>query len=412
MSGDHSSAAKIHVLGLAPLSRRLGEKWPRLSSLVHQLFETALEREQGPSDHFISLDELSYVVTFHDLSPAEANLACTAIAKTVCQKLFGDQIDEVAVRSLVSEITTPKEGIAALDGKLIEQLLEKFGTETVISKSRYSGSPDPVVLHTGNPQPPRLPWTQQIRKSQDLISKLGLKLGFFPVWELRKRTSSSLYLAPFSGNAAQMQTRGIRALDGIGDKEISDIEIDLLNAAAAYAMRIGETGQVAAVGVGISYDTISQFHTRMRYLSALQKIPAQASSPILLKIERIPSGAPIARIAELAAMMRFPSIRITAEFKELNTLPEMDIRIGAIGLGGVIPQDADHALALHIMKKLARRAADQKAFAFLDRLDSAELVNSAVQNNIRFGSGNALGTKHFSGLEVVPGLPLVARPAD
>lgn len=408
MPGDHSSTAKIHVLGLAPLSRRLGDKWARLSSLVHQLFETALEHEQGPSDHFVSLDELSYVVTFHDLSTAEANLACTAIAKTVCQKLFGDQIDEVAVRSLVSEITMPKGEMVALDAKAIELLLEKFGTETVVSKSRHSGSPDPVVLHTGNPQPPRLPWTQHIRKSQDLITKLGLRLGFFPVWELRKRASSSLYLTPFAGSAAQSQIRGIRALKGMSDRDIADVEIELLNAAAAYAMRIGETGQVAAVGVGVSYDTMSQFHTRMRFLSALQKIPTQASSPILLKIERIPPGALIARIAELIAMMRFPSVRIAAEFDELNALPDMDIRIGATGLGGFIPQDVDHALATHIMKKLARRATDQKAFAFLDRLDTAELVDSAMRHNIRFGTGAALGTKYLSGLEAVPRLPLAA----
>src|SRR6202008_3148707 len=151
MSNEFSSAAKIHVLGLSPLRRRLGDKWDRLSALVHQLFETALGRAQGPSDHFTSLEDLPHFVTFHDFSPAEANLACTAIAKTVCQKLFGDQIDEVAVRSLVSEITMPKDSTVALDGKMIEQLLEKFGTEVVISKSRHSSSSEPVVLHTGNP---------------------------------------------------------------------------------------------------------------------------------------------------------------------------------------------------------------------------------------------------------------------
>ena len=44
----HTAAAKLHVLNLAPIKERLGEKWPKLSGLVHKLFETALREAQGP----------------------------------------------------------------------------------------------------------------------------------------------------------------------------------------------------------------------------------------------------------------------------------------------------------------------------------------------------------------------------
>src|ERR1700709_2518077 len=57
------SAAKLHVLQLGPIKDRLGDKWPKLSGLVHQLFEAAIRTAQGPRDHFVRLDELSYVVT-------------------------------------------------------------------------------------------------------------------------------------------------------------------------------------------------------------------------------------------------------------------------------------------------------------------------------------------------------------
>src|SRR4051812_27768863 len=94
-------AAKLHVLQLEPIKAKVGERWPRLSLLVHTLFENALKRAQGPLDHFVQVDELSYVVTFHGRSLHETTLACAAIAQEVCARLFGEGAEEVSVRSVV-----------------------------------------------------------------------------------------------------------------------------------------------------------------------------------------------------------------------------------------------------------------------------------------------------------------------
>ena len=61
--GAAKPAAKLQVLGLAPLKHRLGPRWEKLSGLAYHL-EAAIGRVQGPYDHFIAVDELSYVVTF------------------------------------------------------------------------------------------------------------------------------------------------------------------------------------------------------------------------------------------------------------------------------------------------------------------------------------------------------------
>lgn len=41
---------------------------------------------------------MTYVVTFHDLTLAEASLACTCVAKEVCDLLFGADVDEISIR--------------------------------------------------------------------------------------------------------------------------------------------------------------------------------------------------------------------------------------------------------------------------------------------------------------------------
>ena len=402
------ASAKIHVLGLAPLKKKLGPRWDKLSDLVHKLFETAIEKVQGPSDHFMPLDELSYAVTFRDLSLTETNLACIVIAKDVCRLLFGKQIDEIAVRTIVGEIVASAFTDDCKDRALIERLIEQHGTETVVTQSVHAATRHPEVSVLSHPpRPPQLA-TDQIDLAHHAAANLGAGLGLFPVWELSKATSSSLILAPFTSNAGAIVSCGRRALGSADEKQILEIEIAMLNAAAAYADRVAGAGKICAIAVGVSYETLGGFHSRIRYITALQKIKTQPSTPILLKLEQIPVGTPLARVAELVAMLRAPNIRALLEFQTLMSLPSLDIKLGAIGIGGQMPAGTDHVNALLIAERVARQAANQKAFAFIDRLDTGRLVEAAISCHIRFGTGSAVSSCHFTGLEEIPEFPMTS----
>jgi hypothetical protein len=403
--GAAKPAAKLQVLGLAPLKHRLGPRWEKLSGLVHKLFEAAIGRVQGPYDHFIAVDELSYVVTFRHLSLAETDIACVAIAKEVCNMLFGNQIDEISVRSLVAAICEPVEPDKSQWGKQIESMLEESGTETVVTLSAHSGVREPVISIAGQVQKPALPAMQAIEQARGVVEQLGLKLGLFPIWELRKNTSSALFLYPWS-SAGRTPVSGRRALEGMHAPAITDTEITLLNAAAACAMRIHDADKICAVGVGVSYATLSAFHTRIRYVTALQKIRVPSSSPIMLKIEQIPAGTPVARIAELVAMIRFPNLRLILEFQTLAAIPELDIQVGAAGYGGAMPANADAELAVFLAEKLVQRAGTQKGFAFIEKLDSILHASAAYSAGVRFGTGSGLSTWHLPGLDTVPDFPM------
>ena len=171
-------AGKIHVLGLAPLKHRLGPKWDRLTGLVHKLFETAINRTQGPRDNFVLLSELSFAVTFNGLSLSEANLACVAIAREVCQMLFGEQVDEISVRAIVGEITSASLADLVEAGPRIEAMLERCGAETVITQSVNSGSAGPVVAASRPAPSPAPSALRHIENARALLAPHGLRLGF------------------------------------------------------------------------------------------------------------------------------------------------------------------------------------------------------------------------------------------
>src|ERR1700734_3613077 len=99
-----NSAGKLHLLDLAQIKGKLGDKWLRMSAHVERFFETAIRHSLGPGDTYSRLDELSYVVLFRGLSPIEAQLKCRVISEEVCQRLFGEQGMQVKLRNLVAHV--------------------------------------------------------------------------------------------------------------------------------------------------------------------------------------------------------------------------------------------------------------------------------------------------------------------
>src|SRR3569623_1233020 len=128
------AAAKLHVLNLEPIKLRLEGKWPRLSGLGHALFEIALQQKQGPLDGFVGVGELAYVATFHGRTTEQAAQACAAIAKEVCELLFGDGAGDISVRSLVGMVPASL-ARAPMNAREMADTLEWVGEESVITKT-------------------------------------------------------------------------------------------------------------------------------------------------------------------------------------------------------------------------------------------------------------------------------------
>jgi len=234
-------------------------------------------------------------------------------------------------------------------------------------------------------------------------------MGFFPVWDLQKRKSFSLYASLYAGTTQKSAVGVRRAFNVQDDAHIVEMEIALLYAAAEYAQRLHAAGKICVLGVGASYETLSGFHTRIRYATALKSIPTFPECPVMIRIGPIPDGTPLSRIAEIVTMVSLSNVRVSLEFKTPRNLPEMDIRLGAAGIGGVLPTDCDSATVALIAQRLMRRAAEQKCFTFLHGLSTPALLSAACGSGIRAGTGYAIGAdQYYTGQEAVPEFPLLA----
>lgn len=404
-AGVPARAAKVHVLGLAPLKERLGDRWSRLSELVHKLVETSIQQVQGPADGFIALDELSYALIFRGMTLQETQLICDAIAKSVCQALFGNQIDEVTVRSVAAAIVSPSGQLTAAIGRAIEAQLERHGCESIVVQSVHADVPGPVMATRRQLKPTPLP-LDTLDALDQTLARLGLNAGFIPIWDISRKVSSALFLAPLIGSDEAVVSCGLALLAGLNPKAMAEVEISLLLAAEAYAYRLNEERKICAVGTSVSYDTLSTFQTRIQFITALQKTNPPAANPLLLQIEEIPTGTPPVRLGELAAMLARPNVRLTLEFESLRAIPHFDFKLNASVLRAKMPANVDATLADKLAIGLAREATANKAQAFLDRLDTPALLDMACQQRIRFGTGKALSTTYFAGTAPVVDFPL------
>ena len=88
-------------------------------------------------------------------------------------------------------------------------------------------------------------------------------------------------------------TRAQDALARANESRITGAEIAFLNATAEYAHRVHAAQKVCSLGVGVSYETLSGFHTRIQYIGALKAIVTVPSCPLLLRVERVLPGTPL-----------------------------------------------------------------------------------------------------------------------
>jgi hypothetical protein len=324
------AAAKLHVLHLDPIKARLGDKWSRLSALVHALFEKALYGVQGPLDGFLPIGELAYFATFHGRSAEESALICATIASEVCELLFGSGAGDISVRSLVGTIPSAQAEFP-MDPEAIGSALEWIGSENLISK----------------------------RATNNYATRL------FPAWDLEKATSSFVFVSPTAGRDPKAHA-SYRCLDPhADDRAIAELELLLLQKAGAYTLQVQRAAKVCAVAAGVSWETLGASATRKKYVAALKNMPAALNCPLLVKIEDVPAGIQLGKLAEIVSALNGCGARVLIEFAADIRIPDLNTKLGAAGIGTVLPHRCSVEKAKEIISMLDRRLRGQNVFSFV-----------------------------------------------
>ena len=245
-----------------------------------------------------------------------------------------------------------------------------------------------------------------LREAHSLAAQLHHRIGFFPAWHLARRKSQMLFLGVEMHFPQPRGPAGIaRAL--AGSDAIKEMEIAALGAALAYRARIVAAGQICAVNVGVSSDTLCCAQSRVQYVKALRAARLSPACPLFITIEQIPAGMPVSRLCDLAALVASPAVRVLLEFEQIRAIPHLNIGLKVAGIGAVLPERCPLAQARQLMAILMSRAGEQRACSYLHGLERKELVEMAAAAGLKFGTGLGFGPlRGFTGLEELPSLPL------
>jgi hypothetical protein len=244
--------------------------------------------------------------------------------------------------------------------------------------------------------PPRTPVAPVIaRVETDPLARLaasgipgyeGLRLGFQPVYDLRRGAASTYLCTPF--RPAEEMPASLSAVD---PRDRPSLDEAMLDHSLKLTRDIAAAHRTAAAATPVSFETLASPRGRRLYQLALKSADAAANPLIVVKIEDVPQGTPAARLAEIVATIRPYARRIFVQ------LPGADMRLneagqlGATGVFAALPQDCGSSAALALARMLVRAAEMQHACCYMENVRNAALLGVVRSAGVRLASGAAFG---------------------
>jgi len=120
-------AGNLHVLNVAKIKEKVGERWPRLQSLIKMNIEGIINSHLGPKDIMLNHSELNYVVIFPNDSQDVAARKLSDISRQIIQKIFGTEALMKGFGIETSAADIAASGLKS-DGATVANLLHNIGT--------------------------------------------------------------------------------------------------------------------------------------------------------------------------------------------------------------------------------------------------------------------------------------------
>jgi hypothetical protein len=215
-----------------------------------------------------------------------------------------------------------------------------------------------------------------------------LKFGFLPMVNMQKEVPS-IFLCGVVVRREGRLAFGPEALKGCDPKARPWVDIAALEYSLAFARQIVPTKFAAAICTSVSFETLAWSRGRQVYQNALRAADVADNPFVIVKIDDVPTGTPVSRLAEIVATVR-PFVK-----RVFVRLPDSDIAltqggyIGATGLCMALPPKASPPAIVRAATWLNRACAVQNAISCIEGADDEHAMPLLRAAGIRFVAGRA-----------------------
>lgn len=194
-----------------------------------------------------------------------------------------------------------------------------------------------------------------------------VQFAFMPIQDFRSGRTSALFCVPFRRGPAHL-IYGYRAVVDVLPDTLS-LDLLSLDCALAFTQRLSHSGVYAAVGAPVAYETLASSRSRETYLRKLREAGTAENPLLMLKIDALPSGIPVSRLAQVVQWLKPYVKRISVH------LPDRALPLAQSGLLGasVFVFSLGRNLAAEDVteqvSRLSKLCAGQAAFLCVDRIE-------------------------------------------
>ena len=380
-----ASAGKIHLLDLGALKARLGNKWTRMAQHVQMFFEAAIRRALGPGDTFCAHEELSYLVMFRDLTPAEAELKCIAISEEVCRRLFGANGEHVSLRNLVAHVGLASAPSGPAARVALNSVLERDGKEVLVARG---GEPEN--------EPHSIPaidlrWALgggQFKRQRISLDEIGFV--YRPLWDLTNQVVLTYLCQPIAASVPQDKAGPMEFWLAEGEEEQARLDLYILRECLERARRLRGEGLRIVLAVPVHFATISRTRSWRQYHDLLGQAPEAVRRDVAFVILGVDHGVPHVRLAQEIPKLSRMCYRVFCVVDRCDSVNSRFAKTGAHGVGAVLGAKDDDLQCAAQLKEVAQEAHSAAIDAFVLGLRSTSTTLLAMHAGIRYLEGSAV----------------------
>jgi hypothetical protein len=355
------------VIGLEEIRRVAGPRWDKMRESIYSRIEAILRQKLGPSDFFIQIDDVSYLVTIPAVEPEEAQICCLRVAHELHTGLLGPcSIGQlrIAVATAASDTALALSPIVAPQ---ILTLAERAGIDELVG-----GAPNGAAR------------TRRAALAAAPSSQCELVHRFVPIWDARAEAISAYrcIVEPIEPEA-DVKTPADRARAALR------VALEALDRSVAALETGASRSERFLIHLKVSFETLTSPVARMEFVSACRGLSHELRPYLVFEIGELPVGVPQSRLNELVTTIKAFGRGVTAEAALRNPTLTMYQGIGLQAIGLNLARQQDSLTRIEI-ERLAASAKRFGMLAFLSEIPNAALVEFARGQGVQWLSGPAI----------------------
>lgn len=355
------------VISLAAIKRISAARWEKAKTSIYERIEALLRQKLGPSDFFVQIDDISYLVSIPAVEPEEAQVCCLRIAHELHTGLLGPCTIAQLLIGSAAAIADDALQVTPIVAPQILTLAERAGLDELVATSVPRSDRKPAR---------RLPSAEML--GDDLVHR------FVPIWDARAEAISAYrcVVEPIEPVVEPATPNGkARAALRLAQAALQ---------ISAAALEIGiERSERFLVHARVPFEALTSPIARMEFVSSCRALSQDLRPYLVFEIADLPVGVPQSRLNELVTTIRAFGRGVTAEVALRNPTLSMYQGIGlhAIGLNLSAPQDSLTKIEIERLGLSARRLG---LLAFMSEVPTPALVAFGRDSGVQWMSGPAI----------------------